>query len=279
VRKPLVLDVLISIYQETVERHLHEASPLTAKLLYWIEWGALHMADLLLIDTPEHATHLSHLYKLPESRFHWIPLGADDRYYMPVPSPPDDGRFYVVYYGSFIPLHGVDVIIEAANLLRERTEIVFDLIGEGQERAAAEARSAELGLTSVNFHGWISKEFLAAEIAKTDVVLGMFGATEQSRCQLQNKIYEGMAMAKPVITGRMPAICNSDMVDRKHVWMCEPNDPQALAQAILKLYQDPDLCIRLASQGQQLYLDKYTPAQLGARLIGYLNECVDSRTA
>jgi glycosyltransferase involved in cell wall biosynthesis len=59
--------------------------------------------------------------------------------------------------------------------------------------------------------------------------------------------------------------------------MCEPNSPQALAEAVLKLHQDPDLCARLADQGQQLYMDKYTPAQLGARLLGYLNECIESR--
>jgi len=279
VRKPLVLDVLISVYQETIERGLDRVSPLTARLLYAVEWLALRLADYLLLDTPEHAKHLGQLYGLSPARFWWVPLGADDRFYEPLPAPARDNRFHVVYYGSFIPLHGVDVIVEAANQLRDQPDIVFDLVGEGQERASAEARVAELGLTNVTFYGWISKEFIAAEIAKTDVVLGMFGTTRQSTCQLQNKIYEGMAMAKPVITGRVPAITHSVIAHGQHVWMCEPNNPTALADAVLTLYRDPALRTRLAEQGHQLYLQAFTPAHVARRLINYLEGALGTMPA
>ena len=56
---------------------------------------------------------------------------------------------------------------------------------------------------------------------------------------VQNKIYEGLAMAKPVITGDSPAV-RRNLTPGENIWVCRREDPQALAEAIRTLFEHPD---------------------------------------
>ncbi len=66
--------------------------------------------------------------------------------------------------------------------------------------------SLEYSLNNTIFIGWQEKAQLIEQIACADVCLGAFGDTPQSLMTVQNKIYEGLAMGKPVITGDSRAV-------------------------------------------------------------------------
>jgi len=269
--RPLVLDVLMSLHLIATERQLPARN-----LLRWIEHVACRLPDSLILDTPEYAEFFERTYGIPRARFHLVPLGADNRVFKPLPPRPSDGTFRVLYYGTFIPLHGVEHIIRAADLLRERREISFRLIGRGPERARAEALAAESRLDNVTFADWVPLEQLPSFAAQADVLLGVFGTTEQSKFTIQNKIYQGLAMARPVITGDSPTV-RAALTHRQHVYLVERGNPAALADAILTLQADVALRARLADEGYRLFAERFTVEAIGAQTASYLLELLRLR--
>ena len=262
--KPMALDILMSLHLIAEERGLTQKSPFTGWLIFWLEKVGLKLPDLLLADTAEYEAYYVQKYNLLPERFRRVPLGVDDRVYYPRShlKPPSD-CFRVIYYGTFIPLHGVPTIIEAAAALQRYPHIHFDLYGDGQERSRAEQLAQELGLKNVCFRGWIDKEALPDEISRSHVCLGVFGTTKQSRCTIQNKIWEGMIMQRPVITGDSET-SRAEFDHKQHLYLVERDNPQALAAAILELEANPDLCRQMARTAYNR-VQQNTVAAIGQR--------------
>jgi len=271
-RKPLVLDVFMSLYLIASERGLTARHPLTGRLIYWLEKLACLLPDLLILDTTEYVQWFQEVYCLNPAHFRLVPTGADDRVFRPLEvDRRDDGLFRVLYYGTFIPNHGVEHIVEAARILKDEPSIHFELIGDGPTKAQAMALVKEYGLTNVTFVNWVDKQTLPRKAAEADVCLGVFGTTPQSMMTVQNKIYEGLAMGKPVVTGDAPTV-RMALQHGEHVHLVERANGEALAEAIIMLRDVPDLRQRIARQGHALFLAQYTPQALGERCRRYLDE-------
>lgn len=267
--KPLVLDVFMSIYLIAQERGLTERSPFTARLIYLIEKIACLLPDLLILDTEDYVAWFREVYNIAPSRFRLVPTGADDRVFRPVASERRDGLFRALYYGSFIPNHGVLYIIEAARILQDEPDIHFELIGDGPDKAAAIALARQYSLTNVTFEDWMEQEALVHRAANADVILGAFGTTPQSLMTVQNKIYEGLAMGRPVITGESPIICKQ-LENKDFILLCKRADPFSLAESIRILKSNPNFCVRLAEEGHRWYRAHYTIEALGCTFVNHL---------
>jgi glycosyltransferase involved in cell wall biosynthesis len=263
-RKPLVLDLFMSIYLIALERHLQARSALSVTLLRWLEAGAGRLPDLLICDTGAYVTWHHRTHGLDPKRFRLVPTGADDRLFKPTATldRPADGQFRVLYYGTYIPNHGVETIIEAAHLLKQQPEIRFELIGAGPARAGAQALADRYALHNTTFTDWLEKEALVRKIAGADLLLGAFGATPQSVMTIQNKIYESLAMGKPLVTGDSPTVRDT-LAHRVHVYLVERADPSALAKAITLLHGDRELRRTLSENGYAHYRRHFSLEQIG----------------
>jgi glycosyltransferase involved in cell wall biosynthesis len=271
-RKPLVWDILMSIYLVALERGLDKRSRFTIGLLRRLEWAACRLPDRLILDTSEYVAWFGKTHGVPTQRFRLVPIGADDRVFHPLPSPmPESRAFHVIYYGTFIRNHGVEHIIEAARILADNPDIQFELIGDGPEREKAQEIANRYHLSNVTFVEWLEKAELVQRVAQVDVCLGAFGITPQSLMTVQNKIYEGLAMAKPVITGDSPAVQQA-LIHGEHIYLCERENPQALAEAICNLQSDTALRARLATSGRQLFTAQFDLLHLGQRFARHLEE-------
>jgi glycosyltransferase involved in cell wall biosynthesis len=276
--KPLAWDVFMSIYLVAVERRLDEHSRFSIRLLRRLEWLALRMADLLILDTAHYAAWFFQTHGIPPERFRLVPTGADDRVYRPaVAAKSKDGLFRVLYFGTYIPNHGVEYIIDAARLLRNEQAIQFEMIGQGPELPKAQRLVHEHGLENVHFIDWLEQEDLVQRAAEADICLGAFGTTPQSMMTVQNKIYAGMAMGKPVINGDSPAV-RDVLVHGEHIFLCDRESGPSLAEAICSLYSDPELCQKLAKQGLAKFKEAYDLDHLGALYSGHLQELVHKQT-
>jgi glycosyltransferase involved in cell wall biosynthesis len=275
-RRPLALDIFMSTYLIAQERGLVARHPRTGRLIFLLEKMAYRLPDLLVQDTQEYADWLCHTFRLDEDRFRLVPTGADDRIFHPSGSSqgkPEDSTFRVVYYGSFIPNHGVGTIVGAAHLLQGEPDIQFELIGDGPDRAEAGRRVQDWGLANVQFTPWLEQSALVERAGWADVCLGAFGTTPQSMMTVHNKIYEALAMRLCVVTGESPAVRRA-FAHGKELWLCERADPGSLAAAIKVLRADPALRSSLAEQGHRAYLTQYTVGALGAQLRRHLQEIV-----
>ncbi len=270
-RKPLAWDIFMSIYLIALERGLDGTSPWGVGLLRRLERMACRLPDKLIIDTAAYAQWFEKTHGISASRFHLIPTGADDRIFHPIPASSDKSSvFTVLYYGTFIPNHGVQTIVEAAALLADDPTIRFELIGNGPERAAALARARENNLTNVRFVDWLEPANLRQHIADADICLGVFGATPQSLMTVQNKIYECLAMGKVVLTGDGPAV-REQFVHGVHLYFVPRGVALALVAAIQTLQADPALCERLGSRGEMLFNEQFDGVHLGRQLLDGLS--------
>ena len=276
-RKPLVWDIFMSIYLVALERGLDKRSRFTIGLLRCLEWAACRLPDRLILDTSEYVAWFGKTHGVPTQRFRLVPTGADDRLFHPLPSPmPESRAFHVIYYGTFIRNHGVEYIVEAARLLADDRSIRFEFIGDGPEREKAQALARQYRLENVTFEQWLEKAELVQRVAQANVCLGAFGTTPQSLMTVQNKIYEGMAMAKPVITGDSPAI-RQVLEHFTDIYLCERQSPQALADAIRTLKNDPGLCKVLGENCYRVFHEKFDLIHTGQCFARHLISAIGKR--
>jgi glycosyltransferase involved in cell wall biosynthesis len=261
-RRPLVWDIFMSIYLIALERGLERRSRFTINMIRLIERRACRLPEKLILDTSEYVEWFQRVHNVRAERFRLVPTGADDRVYHAVEAVHSDLRFTLIYYGSFIPNHGVPTIVEAARLLHDVSEIRFVFIGDGPEKATAMALVQQYGLANVEFAGWMEREELVRQVAQADICLGVFGTTPQSLMTVQNKIYETLAMRKPLITGDSVTMRNS-FVNGKHLVLVNRADPCDLAEKTMQLLNDPDRRAQLAIQGYQRFCESFSTQKLG----------------
>jgi glycosyltransferase involved in cell wall biosynthesis len=268
---PMALDILMSLYLVAEERGLTAKSPFTAKLIFWLEKGGLKLPDMLLSENGAYEAYYRERYNLPAERFRRLPHGADDAVYHPRPISPPEGAFRVTYHGLYLPSHGLNAVIEAANLLRDQPHIQFHFYGEGPEKAGLEQFAAKHRLSNVHFHGFVSRDELLDGLAAAHVCLGVFGETRQSHYTIQNKVWEGLAMARPVISGDS-AVVRESLTHGEHIYLIPRQNAPALAEAILELERDPALRETIAQSGYAEYKKNNAPGALGRRLKAALLE-------
>jgi len=272
VKKPLVWDVFMSIYLIALERNLDRNNPTIVKLLRKIEQRACRVPDLLIIDTIEYKKWFEKTHEILSNKFRIIPTGADDHIFRPQLKNPDLEKYFkILYYGTFIPNHGIPNIIEAANLLKDDQEIFFELIGDGPDKERAKKLTTKYSLDNVNFSDWVEKDLLVKRIANANLCLGSFGSTPQAKMTIQNKIYECLAMGKPIVSGYSDAV-EKLFVHKEQIFLVERENPNALAEAIAYLKSEPSLCKKISKNGQHIFYEKYSSSAIGFLLKSYIIE-------
>jgi len=264
--RPLGWDVFMSIYLIALERGLGRKHPRILKVLRRMEGWALRLPHLLVIDTRDYALWMQDTHGIKADRFSLVPTGADERiFHRRATLPKTDRSFLVLYYGTFIPNHGVEFIVEAAYLLREQEGLRFEFIGDGPDRPKVWEQARKHRLKNLTFVDWLDKEALVLRIQHADICLGAFGTTPQSIMTVQNKIYEGLAMGKPVITGDSQAV-RRNLTHGENLWICRREDPRDLADAIRTLHANPALAESLGKKGHETFLSAYDLKHIGQAL-------------
>lgn len=241
---PILWDVFFSLYDTVVRdrRLLSRWSPL-ALGVYALEWLAARAATRPFLDTRTHARYFARLFHLDSKRVSAIPVGTEEETFSALPDgqpvPREPGTFTVLFYGQFIPLHGLDVVIDAAVLVaRDTPNVRWVIIGRGQEASRIDARLEAMAVSTVTRIDWVPYSDLARWIRQADVCLGIFGTSEKASNVIPNKVYQVLAMARPIITSDTPAQRELLEYGAEHlITFVPPGDSAALAQAALRLQQ------------------------------------------
>jgi glycosyltransferase involved in cell wall biosynthesis len=270
-RRPLVFDVFLSLHETVIiDRGLAARRSLLAALLFGMEKLGCALADLVLLDTTAHIHYFAHKYNLPEAKFRRIWVGAEETYRPGIELRPT-GPFTVIYFGKFIPLHGVEYILAAARELAN-ADVCFDMVGGGQTYAAMRRLAQDWGLKNIIWGPeWLDPPALRERIARADACLGIFGTSAKAQRVVPTKAYVALAMRKALITANSPA-AREALIPGEHALLCPPGDAHALARCILTLKENPQQCAQIAQNGHALFQQHYTPEAIGREMKTALEE-------
>jgi len=164
----------------------------------------------------------------------------------------------LVYVGRLAKVKGVDTLMKAFCLVSEYGEVHLDVFGSGSERENLEKLVRELGVDErVHFHGAIPQDEVYRAFAKADV------AVVPSREEpFGLVVIEAMSVGTPVVASRVGGIPEilRDGVDGSLV---PPEDPEALAAAIIRLLKDDALRLQMGRNARQRSLEEF---QLSTRI-------------
>jgi glycosyltransferase involved in cell wall biosynthesis len=231
-RSPIALDHLVSLADTAADRRAHSSRLL--RLLERADRAALGAADLVIVDTDEHAEMIPAAYR---SKTVVVPVGADNASFEIADEPrPPLPPLRVVFFGRYIPLQGAPTIGRAISLLRERDDIVFTMIGTGQD--LPETRRLAQRNDRVR---WVDRivrpEELILEARSHHVSLGVFGTGPKALRVVPTKLYQGAAMGCAVVTSDTDP--QRRAFDDAAIYVA-PGDAHGLAAAIEALADDPD---------------------------------------
>ena len=134
-RKPIIYFPAFSIYDTLVnDRKKIKKKSIQAKIIHFVDKTACKWADLIILESTAEINYFVDEFNLPREKFHQLPLSADESIFCPISfkKPRDD--FIVLFFGTFIPLHGVTTIVESAKNLQEFNKIQFVICGEFQTK-------------------------------------------------------------------------------------------------------------------------------------------------
>jgi glycosyltransferase involved in cell wall biosynthesis len=272
-RIPILFDTFISLYDTIVaDRGLRGPNSAIGRAARAADKLACRLADLVLCDTPAHADYFSEASGVDRGRFRVLWLGAQEDVFKPQPDVTAVPNL-VVFHGTFVPLQGLSTIVHAAKLL-EPDGIRFRLIGEGQDRVMVEELIRDLDARNIELAGRLPVQDVPREIAAASLCLGIFGTSDKASRVVPNKVFECVAVGRPVLTADSPAI-RSAFSDE--VATVPAGNAQLLAREIRALLADPDRLDSLAAAGHARYVRDYSEETLAKLLAGYVEGLASRR--
>lgn len=226
-RAPLVVDFFVGLEETEIgDFQEHSSRSMRAATLRFVDRLATRLADLCLTDTDVRAARFESKYGRP---FVALPVGA--------PSWARDVQLRepeidVLYYGSYLPLHDVPLLVRSISLLPPNgLPSVF--VGDGPTRRQTEALVDELGLRErVQFVGPLSVTELRRRLEVTSVAAGVFGTSDKAREVVANKVWQSLSAGVPTVTRASPALKPFADFAVNHLITVDDLNPEVLAAAL-----------------------------------------------
>lgn len=242
--KYIVFDAFTSMYDSSVnDRKTVKQNSLKAFYLYIQDYLFCHLADHLVFDTEGHKNYFFKTFKLKSTtKYSIIPVCIDLERIDGVSIPQKGACFKsdktnILFYGSFIPLQGIQYIIEAANLTRD-LPVHFWILGKGQMFDEMHALAERLQVHEhLTFLPSIDYDELISHIKEADICLGIFGNTDKAQRVIPNKVLECAACSKPVITGSNPEL-EKYFKNDESIFFCPMANTHAIADRIRQVSSD-----------------------------------------
>lgn len=203
-----------------------------------------------------------------------VHCGVDTRLFQPRQKPAGQAPFTIVCVGSLEEKKGQTYLVEACKILKQRGLVfVCHLIGDGASRPALEAQISRDGLADVvKLEGGRPRDEVLKMLARADVVSLPSIRTKSGKMEgIPVALMEPLACEVPVVSTRISGI--PELVeDGLTGLLVAPEDPVALANALQRLANNPELGIRLGQAGREKVLREFdlkdNTAMLAQLMIG-----------
>jgi glycosyltransferase involved in cell wall biosynthesis len=264
-RKKILYNALNPMYEAMV---LDRETKNVLKIMYYwlVDFLAFRFADIILVESEEQKRFIVSKFKAPEKKVFKVYTGVLDNVFYPDESIKKVDKFQVVFRGGFLPATGVEVILEAANILKNE-EIKFLIMGRGQLENKIKGMIKDYSLNNLELiTEFLDTKVLREKILSSHVFLGQFSNYSRLDRTIQNKTFEALAVNMPYLT--RDSISNRELLeDRKNCLFVKPNNPQDLVDKILELKNDVTLRENIAKAGYELYKKNLTSLVLSGQIL------------
>ena len=278
----LVFDVRDLWPDELITYGGFRENSLAVRAVRAVERLGYRTADLVTATTDAIIETIVERGVLRERSF-FLPNGADVELFRPLPREnavaaeyPFGDRFVVMYAGLFGIKHSLEVMLEAAMLLREHKGIVFFLLGGGARREALMEYAKEKQLDNVIFGEERGVRDIPAIMARADVCFAAVRPEPYPKKVISVKVFEYLACEKPVV-GALGGESARVLEESGGGIVVAPGDARATADAILSLYCDPERRAAMGRAGRRYVEEHYSRSAWGARLEKALAQLCDRK--
>lgn len=232
--KTIIIDFFISLYDTLIhDRKMFRDGGIIASISHWLDKNSLLKAECVISDTKADAEYFINEFNSDARKFKTLYLEADSSiYYSREQCKPDElkDKFVVLYFGSILPLQGVNIVLDAVKLLKDNKDIYFQIIGPISNKYDKPIQD------NVEYIEWLSQEKLAEYIANADLCLaGHFnGEIDKARRTIPGKAIIYRTMEKSMICG--DCVANRELFqDNTKIRYVKMGEPLDLKNAIMHM--------------------------------------------
>lgn len=259
---------------------LSRGAPLT-RLLYALERWACRSAARVNVLTPAFRDDIVQRGLAGPEKIIFIPNGGDVEMFTPGPRENEaraalgwDDRFVVMYSGAHGRANALRQLLDAAERLRDRPEVLIAFVGDGPERPELEAEAARRGLSNVVFHGAQPKARMPTIVQACDVGAAVLQDNPTFRTVYPNKVFDYMACARPVLLA-IDGVARQLVCDDAQAGLfAPPEDGAALAERIRWLADHPGERAAMGERGRAWVTSNASRDALAQRYLGELDRLV-----
>lgn len=257
-------------------------SPAIITMLEWVERFAYRKADRIVPVTDSFKAYM--LDKgIDAGKVNVVKNGVDLDQYAPLEGASAlaeelrvKGKFVVAYFGTHGMAHHLETIFHAARRLSSSKNIVFLMVGDGAERQALVRVRDEMALENVMMLDQQPKSRMREFWAVSDISLVLLKKSDLFKTVIPSKIFESLAMAKPIILGVEGE--SAELLQAAKAGICiEPEQADDLAAHVLELSQDPERCQQLGRNGRRYVMEHFDRVVLARKVTSVL-EMVSRKT-
>jgi len=254
--------------------------PLLQKAVYLIENLLTRRASFIIAVTPGIKDDFVKR-GIDKKKVRVIPNGANTDLFKPMNIAKakrelklDEIDNYVCFVGNLAPWQGVEYLIKSVPMILEKCpDIRFLIVGDGTMRGDLKALAEEISVANkFIFTGTVPYEDVPKYINASDVCIAPFITARNMKIGLSPlKIYEYLACGKPIVSSRIP---NLGFIKQNNAGiLVEPENPEELANAIIKLLKDTKLREEMGNAGRE-YVVKNHRWKAIARKVANVSEDV-----
>lgn len=274
-RRPFVLEIR-DIWPESIAAVGAMKQGVLVRYLEWLE-KRMYRASVHIV-TVGSGYHDNVVAKVPNmaDRTSVVTNGVDVDSYVPEDRDPEflneyglDRKFVCSYVGTIGMAHGLDVTIRAAKLLKAkgRTDIGFLIVGDGAQREKLECEAADQGVADlVRFTGRLSKQRMPGVLASSDCCLVHLKGTELFSTVIPSKIFETMAMQRPIIMG-VQGPARQIVMDAGGGLPMEPDNAEDLVRIVCEFADDPEGVAQRCQRARDYVAENYSRDRLANEML------------
>ena len=275
----VVADVFISLYDTVViDRNILAKKKWPARILWRIERRALSVSSISMTDTPENSHYYSQLFDIDPERFSDIPLSIVRDHFFPCDHNIEHSRIdlKVLFIGTLVPLHGIEILCQAIEMLDKESHITFTFVGNGQQASVLdEFLKCQLMIdTNIECHWikeWQDSRSLAKLVHDTDICVGILNPKGKSQRVWPFKNYLYMACGRPLVTTRSPTSMRlAKKADYPAFFEVDTNNPEPLANLFRSLIEDRAALSSMGQNSRQFYDSFLSDEYIKEKLMGHL---------